>query len=274
MTQSLEQIFTMRQPLLLIGCGRMGRAMASGWLASGLTEAALQVVEPAGDPGLGGDVGHAGALDDLPAALTPAAIVLAVKPQVMDRVLPRLDRFRTADPLLVSIAAGIPLSRLGTVLPRAVRAMPNTPAAIGQGITAAVAAAATNDEDRQRANSLLAATGETVWLESEADMDAVTAVSGSGPAYLFAMVEAMAAAGMAEGLQPDLAMRLARQTVIGAAHLLEQSRLSAAELRQQVTSPGGTTEAGLAVLRDETGLEALMTHTVAAAAHRARELAE
>jgi len=274
MAKSPGEYFSTTRPLLLVGCGRMGRGLAGGWLDGGLPAAALMVVEPAGDPGLGGDVQHAGALDDVSADVGPAAIVLAVKPQVMDRVLPRLDRFRDADPLLVSIAAGIPLDRLEAVLPRAVRAMPNTPAAIGQGITAAVANAAVTEEDRHRADSLLSATGETVWLDREADMDAVTAVSGSGPAYVFAMVEALAAAGVAEGLSRDLAMRLARKTVIGAAHLLEQSRLPAADLRRQVTSPGGTTEAGLAVLIDDNGLEPLLTRSVAAAARRARELGD
>ncbi len=274
MAKSPGEYFSATRPLLLVGCGRMGRALARGWLDGGLPAEALMVVEPAGDPGLGGDIQHAGALDDVSADASPAAIVLAVKPQVMDRVLPRLDRFHDAGPLLLSIAAGIPLARLEAVLPRAVRAMPNTPAAIGQGITAAVANAAVTEEDRGRADSLLSATGETVWLDREADMDAVTAVSGSGPAYVFAMVEALAAAGEAEGLPRDLAMRLARKTVIGAAHLLERSRLPAADLLRQVTSPGGTTEAGHAVLTDDNGLESLLTRSVAAAARRARELAD
>lgn len=269
---SLETAFSPDRPLLLIGCGRMGSALARGWLRAGLAAGALTIVEPAGRPDFAEPVVHIPRLEQVPAALAPTAIVLAVKPRQVPTVLQALPRFAGADTLLVSIAAGVPLARLCAVLAASVRAMPNTPAAIGRGITAAAAAPAVSGAQRRLADGLLRAGGDTVWLEAEADLDAVTALSGSGPAYVFALAEAMASAGRAEGLDEAVSARLARQTVIGAAALLEQSEATPAELRAAVTSPGGTTAAGLEALRSEGGLDALIRRTVAAAARRSRAL--
>jgi len=269
----LAKTIEQARPLLLVGCGRMGAALARGWIACGLDPAALLVVEPAGRPPLSDDVRHFSDLAKLDEGAAPAAIVLAVKPQRIDSVLPMLQRFAESQPLLLSIAAGIPLSTLEAGLPAAVRAMPNLPASIGKGISAMIANAAVSDTQRALAEALLAAAGEVVWLEDEALMDVVTAVSGSGPAYIFALAEALAEAAHGEGLPEPIAERLARTTVIGAAHLMEQSGSAAGSLREQVTSPGGTTAAALEILATEPSLATLMKKTVAAAAARSRELA-
>lgn len=261
------------KPILLIGCGRMGTALARGWLRRGLVPGALAVVEPAGRPPLPDEVVYAASLGELPTGVTPAAVIIAVKPQKIDSVLPHLAAFSAAEPLLLSIAAGIELATLRRALPAAVRAMPNLPASIGKGISAAVAGPGVSEEQRDLADALLAAAGEVVWLEDEALIDVVTAVSGSGPAYIFALAEAMAAAGQSEGLPTQVAARLARATVIGAAHLLEQSGGSPTSLREQVTSPGGTTAAALEILRSEDGLDSLVGRAVHAAKQRSRELA-
>lgn len=269
---NLANAFSPARPLLLIGCGRMGAALARGWLRNGLDPAALIVVDPAGPPTLGEGIRHLATPGDLADDAAPAAIAIAVKPQTITGVLDALPRFATARPLLVSIAAGVTLGRLTRALPRAVRAMPNTPAAIGRGITAAVAVPDLDEDGRALAAALLAATGDFLWLAEEGQLDAVTAVSGSGPAYVFALVEAMAWAGHLEGLPIKVAERLARQTAIGAAALLSETGMPAALLREQVTSPGGTTAAALDILRDEDGLEPLVVKAVAAAARRSREL--
>ena len=283
---------TMPGPLLLVGGGRMGAALLDGWLARGLPAADTTVIEPDRHRAealrkLGVTV-HEEALA-LAEGFAPMVLVLAVKPQVMADVLGELQARLVAPSLVVSIAAGKPLAvfeqAFGADLP-IVRAMPNTPAAIGRGISALFANAAASATDRDAAEALLAAVGETVWLESEDDMHAVTALSGGGPAYVFLLVEAMAVAGERLGLETDLAMRLARKTVAGAAALLESSDTTPASLRQAVTSPGGTTKAALDVLMpandqfgDETededepmGLAELMTEALAAAAERSREL--
>ena len=257
--------------LVLLGCGKMGSAMLAGWLAGGLPASAIWVIEPqpsdwlAGLEGLNLNVG-------LPP--DPAVGIVAVKPQKMGDALPAFRKLPD-DTVIVSIAAGTPISAfaesLGGDRP-IVRAMPNTPAAIGRGITAVVA----NDKGQAglaMAEGLLSAVGQTVRLEDESQMDAVTAVSGSGPAYVFHLIEVMAAAGAAEGLPPELAMRLARATVGGAGQLAEESDESASQLRTNVTSPGGTTAAALDVLMDpDAGFPRLMRRAVAAAATRAREL--
>jgi len=260
-------------PLLLVGCGRMGTALVRGWLGDGLDPAALTVVEPAGRPPLPDAVRHVESLERLGADLRPAAIVVAIKPQTIDAVAGPLARFAAAEPVLVSIAAGVRLAQLRAILPAAVRAMPHTPAAIGKGISALVAEAAVTTAQRRLAERLLRAGGGVVWLESEAQMDAVTAVSGSGPAYIFSMTEALAKAGTAQGLPEEVSRRLARETVIGAARLMEDTQSQPGPLREQVTSPGGTTEAGLQRLWSEYGIETLMAETVAAAADRSRDLA-
>lgn len=256
--------------LLLLGCGRMGSAMLRGWLAGGLPPGAVHVVDP--DPsewsrGLG--------LAAEPFR-RPAVAVVAVKPQMMAEALPALAAHGGGDMLVVSVAAGVPLAALERALgpgTPVVRVMPNTPAAIGRGISAIVGNEAAGARGLSVAEALAAAVGRTVRLSSEEQMDAVTAVSGSGPAYVFHLIEAMAAAGEAEGLPRDLATELATATVAGAAALAEGAERPAAELRRDVTSPAGTTEAALRVLMDgERGLPPLMRRAVAAAAERSREL--
>ncbi|HRO10533.1 pyrroline-5-carboxylate reductase [Amaricoccus sp.] len=264
-----------RRGLVLLGCGKMGTALLEGWLARGLAPAAVTVLEPRPAPRLTALAGEGLRLNaDLPEA--PAVAVLAVKPQMMGEALPRLSALGASGTLFLSIAAGTPIARLEGALgagSRVVRAMPNTPAAVGHGITALVGNAAAGAAGIALAEALMQAVGETVRLGSEAEMDAVTAVSGSGPAYVFLLIEALAAAGEAEGLDAGLALRLARASVAGAGALAESSGAAPAELRVNVTSPGGTTAAALAVLMDETGgLPALMRRAVTAAAARSREL--
>ena len=260
--------------LVLLGCGRMGSALLSGWIARGLTPRAVTVTEPQPSDWLRA---QGVALNEaLPGS--PAVVVLAVKPQTMGTALPSVARLGGGATLALSIAAGTPIAAIEAAMGAGtpvVRAMPNTPAALGRGISAIVGNAAAGEAGLALAEGLMAAVGEVVRVRTEAQIDAVTGVSGSGPAYVFHMVEAMAAAGEAEGLAPDLAMRLARATVAGAGYLLDHSPDSAADLRIAVTSPGGTTAAALAHLMDEgTGLPPLMRRAIAASAARARELAQ
>ncbi|MEO1000766.1 MAG: pyrroline-5-carboxylate reductase, partial [Pseudomonadota bacterium] len=236
--------------LVLLGCGKMGGAMLEGWLAGGLPPGAVHVIDPAPAERI---VALAGEGLHLNAALpeAPAVVLLAVKPQVMAAALPQVAPLGGGATLFLSIAAGTPIATFEAALGPAtpiVRAMPNTPAAIGRGITALIGNAAAGEEEMTLAETLLAAVGETVRLGAEAEMDAVTAVSGSGPAYVFHLIEALAAAGEAEGLAPDLALRLARATVAGAGALAAETGEDPAQLRINVTSPGGTTAAGLGVL--------------------------
>ncbi len=204
-----------------------------------------------------------------------AALVIAVKPQTFRDAGPALRPLIGASTLVVSIMAGITIAVLDEVCGgRIVRAMPNTPAAIGRGITVAVAAKGVNADQRATTDALLRATGAVEWVDDEALMDAVTAVSGSGPAYIFLLAEELARAGVAAGLPADLAAKLARDTVAGSGELLHRSDLDAATLRQNVTSPGGTTAAALGVLMGENGLKELMTRAIAAATARSKELAK
>jgi pyrroline-5-carboxylate reductase len=269
MTSPLDQIA--ERGAVLLGCGKMGGAMLEGWLAAGVPAAAFTVIEPNPAPALQA----AGVRINTALPEAPATVVLAVKPQMMPEALPQVAGLAGSGAMFLSIAAGLDIGwfaeRLGAATP-IVRAMPNTPAAVGQGITALIANGP-GEASLPLAEAMLAAIGQTVRLKDEAQMDAVTAVSGSGPAYVFHMIEALAAAGEAEGLSPDLAMQLARATVTGAGALAAQSAETAETLRVNVTSPGGTTAAGLAVLMDgETGLPPLMRRTVAAAADRSRAL--
>ncbi len=258
--------------LVLLGCGKMGSAMLAGWLRGGLAPGAVHVIDPHPSDWLkstGVAINCA-----LPAA--PAVVLIAVKPQMMGAALPTIAAMGGGETLFVTVAAGTTIATyeavLGTTTPL-VRAMPNTPAAIGRGITAIVGNAAANPADLDLAAGLLSAVGQVVRLPSEDQMDAVTAVSGSGPAYVFHLIETLAAAGVAEGLAPDLAMKLAKATVGGAGQLAEDATDDPAQLRVNVTSPGGTTAAALAVLMDpETGFPALLTRAVKAAADRGREL--
>jgi pyrroline-5-carboxylate reductase len=265
--------------LLLVGCGKMGGALLAGWLERGLARR-LVVVEPG--PGAAGFAGRPGVelLSDAAAIapdFQPAVVVLAVKPQGMAQVLPPYRRFADAGALFLSIAAGKTLGFFARALGEAasvVRAMPNTPASIGRGIAVASANARVRPEQRRIAEALLAAVGEVGWVEDEALLDAVTAVSGSGPAYVFLLIECLARAGVAAGLPEALAERLARATVAGSGELAQRSAESAASLRENVTSPGGTTRAALDVLMAADGLDPLLRRAILAATKRSRELAD
>jgi len=262
-------------PVMLVGAGKMGIALATGWLEAGLPPAHLVLVDP--DPGAGARgpaEGFGLALHKQASGLMPNVLVLAVKPQIIGPVMEGLLPVVGPQTLVLSIAAGISIARLsqGLGTGRVVRTMPNTPAQIGKGITGAVAGPAAEPQDREAAGALLAAAGQVAWFEAEGDLDIVTAVSGSGPAYVFNLVEALAAAGVAQGLPEPVAMQLARQTVIGAAALMEADPAPAGVLRQNVTSPNGTTAAALAVLMADDGLTPLMERAVAAARRRSEEL--
>ncbi|KAF0225100.1 MAG: pyrroline-5-carboxylate [Rhodospirillaceae bacterium] len=261
--------------ILLVGCGKMGSAMLAGWLEQGIRAADVVVVDPHAQ-GLPDGVTVLGDVDLLSKTFTPDITILAVKPQVMAQVLPAYARL-AGHTVFLSIAAGKPVEFFRRHLGEAaavIRAMPNTPAAVRRGITVCYAGANVAQEPRALAQSLLEAVGEVAWIDDESQMDAVTAVSGSGPAYVFLLAEVMAAAGVAAGLPADLADRLARATVSGGGELLRQSLDSSAQLRINVTSPGGTTAAALAVLMDEAkGMAPLMTDAVAAATRRGKELA-
>ncbi|TRD15509.1 pyrroline-5-carboxylate reductase [Palleronia caenipelagi] len=258
-----------RRGMVMLGCGKMGSAMLAGWLHGALSPSEVWVVDPHPSDWLKGLDGlHLNA--DLPE--TPALIVVAVKPQMMDAALPDIGRFGGGDTVILSVAAGVTLARYEAVFGAGtpiVRAMPNTPSQVGRGITALVANAPGQAALAVSAE-LMNAVGQSVMLEDESQMDAVTGVSGSGPAYVFHMIETLAAAGEAQGLSPDLAMALAKATVGGAGQLAEDSASDPAQLRKDVTSPNGTTQAGLEVLMAE--LPDLMTRTVKAAADRSREL--
>jgi pyrroline-5-carboxylate reductase len=262
---------------MLVGAGKMGGALLDGWLGLGLDPKSVAVIEPQPAAEIGAHVGRGLRLNPTADAVGPAAaIVLAVKPQVAADVLPTLAPFVGAATVAVSIMAGRTLDFLQQMLPAGtavVRAMPNTPAAIGRGITVAVPNARVSADQRALVNALLSATGAVEWIAAEALMDAVTAVSGSGPAYVFLLAETLAHAGAAAGLPADLAARLARATVAGSAELLHRSPLDAATLRQNVTSPGGTTAAALDVLMSADGIDPLLTKAVAAATRRSRDLA-
>lgn len=267
---------TEERSLLLVGCGKMGRALLDGWLDRGmLSSGNVTVVEPA-DVDLPDGIRRVDAAADLPADLSPNVIVLAVKPQAMDAVVPPYKRFAAAGSVFLSIAAGKTIGYFENHLGAAaaiVRAMPNTPAAVGRGVTVLCANQPVPGEMREFCGDLLAAVSAVEWIEDEALMDAVTAVSGSGPAYVFLLAEAMAEAGIAAGLPKALAEKLARLTVAGSGELLLRSDEATATLRQNVTSPGGTTAAALDVLMGEDGMARLMTDAIDAAARRSRELA-
>jgi pyrroline-5-carboxylate reductase len=262
--------------LVLVGAGKMGGALLEGWIRLGLDPQNIAVIEPAIPPHIAALTQRGLQLNPAPRALkNVTAIVLAVKPQVAPQAIPPLAPLVSPATVVVSIMAGRTLKFLSDALAKPcaiVRAMPNTPAAIGRGITVAVPLAA-DDAQRALADRLLSATGAVEWTTDEALMDAVTAVSGSGPAYVFLLAEALTEAGVAAGLPHELAAKLARETVTGAGELLHQSPLDAAVLRENVTSPGGTTAAALAVLMGQDGLTALMKKAVAAATARSRQLA-
>lgn len=261
--------------LVLIGAGKMGAALLGGWLAAGIFPRDIAVVEPHPSEALRRLAAESGfALNGAP---KPAqTIVLAIKPQLLDLAAPVIAPWIESDSLLISILAGKTIANLSRRLPaqNIVRAMPNTPAAIGRGITGAFANSHVTPAQRDMAQKLLSGVGAVEWVASEPAIDAVTAISGSGPAYVFLLVEALAQGGEALGLPADLAMRLARATVEGSGELLHRApEISAETLRKNVTSPGGTTQAALDVLMAQDGLAALMARATAAAARRAEELA-
>jgi len=261
--------------LVLLGCGKMGSAMLAGWLKGGLAPTSVHVIEPHPSDWLRA-LGADGVGINAPLPDRPTICVVAVKPQMMGDALGQIGAFGNGETLFLSIAAGTRIATFEAVFGAAtpiVRAMPNTPAAIGRGITALVGNAPVGADDMALAETLLQAVGQTVRLENEEQMDAVTAVSGSGPAYVFYLIEALAAAGAAVGLPKELALKLARATVAGAGDLAEKATEMPADLRVNVTSPGGTTAAALAVLMDEkTGFSPLLLRAVAAAEARGREL--
>lgn len=263
-----------RSGLVLLGCGKMGTALLAGWLKAGIAPGAIWVMEPNPSEWLA----DAGVHLNQGVPPSPAVAVLAVKPQMMGAALPALQALGNGPTLFVSIAAGTSLATLNAALGAQtplVRAMPNTPAMVGRGITGLCGNAHASADDLALATALMAAVGEVVALAGEHQMDAVTAVSGSGPAYVFYMIEALAQAGVAQGLPPDVAMQLARATVCGAGELAHSAPDTAAQLRVNVTSPGGTTAAALLHLMDEaTGLAPLMARAVAAAAARGKELGQ
>jgi pyrroline-5-carboxylate reductase len=264
--------------LLLIGCGRMGGALLGGWLERDLAERYV-VVEPAAGARAATLSPHVSFLespDQIEPGFRPPVAVIAVKPQVMAESLSHYSGLAASGTLFLSIAAGRTLSFLAAQLgadAAVVRAMPNTPASIGHGISVLCANAKVDAKGRARAEALLAAVGEVAWIADEALMDAVTAVSGSGPAYVFLLIECLTKAGIEAGLPAVLAERLARATVAGSGELARVSPESAVTLREAVTSPGGTTRAALDVLMAEDGLESLLRRAVLAATERSRELA-
>lgn len=265
----------MNETVLLVGCGKMGGALLQGWVQSGAVGTAV-VVEPKGaDVPAHPSVRHVAGPEELPADLSPDAVVLAVKPQAMDDVIGGYRRFADRA-VFLSVAAGKTIAyfrdRLGAGT-AIVRAMPNTPAAIGKGITALAAAEAATAQQRALCERLMKAAGAVEWVSDEAMIDAVTAVSGGGPAYVFLLIETLARAGEKAGLPADLAMRLARQTVIGAGALAEATAESAETLRRNVTSPNGTTLAALEVLMADGAIQPLFDQAIAAATRRSKELA-
>lgn len=261
-----------RDGLVLLGCGKMGSALLAGWLEAGLPATSIWVLEPNPSDWLKSTGVHLN--KGVPPA--PAVALLAVKPQMMGAALPALTALGNGKTLMVSIAAGTSIATFeatfGDRTP-IVRTMPNTPAMVGRGITGICANAHAGAAGLALARDLMAAVGEVVELDGEHQIDAVTAVSGSGPAYVFHLIEAMAAGGVAQGLSPEVAMKLARATVCGAGELAYRSPEAASQLRVNVTSPGGTTAAALAVLMDEaTGFPPLLKRAIQAAADRGREL--
>jgi pyrroline-5-carboxylate reductase len=269
----------MDRHLLLVGGGKMGGAMLAGWLARGLAPERVLVVEPgpaAGELASRHRVKVVAAPEAVDGSFRPDTVIFAVKPQMMDGAAPHYARFASGATAFLSIAAGKTIGyfrrRLGE---RAaiVRAMPNTPAAVGRGMSVCVAGPGVSEEQRRNCGALLEAVGEVAWVEEEGLLDAVTAVSGGGPAYVFLLVECLAEAGVKAGLPAELAMRIARATVAGSGELLRQSAEPPSTLRQNVTSPAGTTLEALKLLMAPEGLQPLFDKAIAAATRRSRELA-
>jgi pyrroline-5-carboxylate reductase len=261
--------------LALVGCGKMGGAMLDGWLAGDIAAADVVVIEPFEGATVPDGVTRVATADEIPDGFTPDIVIHAVKPQMMDEVVPAYGKYGSACHL--SIAAGKSIAYFASKLggsPAIVRAMPNTPAAVGRGITVAVPNDAVTEGQRNACDGLLSSVGEVAWIDDEEQLDAVTALSGGGPAYVFLLMEVMAKAGVEAGLPEDLAMRLARVTVSGAGELARLSPEEASQLRINVTSPGGTTAEALKVLMDDaSGIGPTFVRAIAAATARSKELA-
>ena len=261
-----------KQEIVIVGCGKMGSALLKGWLAEGLDPNEITVIDP--DPSDWLIKQTVRLNKTLP--INPSIVLIAVKPQMMPDVVPKLKKLGNSKTLFISIAAGTSISYFQRILGNQtpiVRAMPNTPASIGKGITAIIANAYVSDIELKATKKLLSSVGKIVSLDSEEQMDAVTAVSGSGPAYVFHLIEALADAGQANGLNAELSMTLAKATVAGAGLLAETSNEDPTNLRINVTSPGGTTAAALKILMDQdTGFNSLLSKAVEAASNRSKEL--
>jgi pyrroline-5-carboxylate reductase len=275
-SRAADTLQDIKGPIVLAGAGKMGGAMLSGWLAQGLDARHLGVIEPHPSDEISALAARGIRLNPSPKEIGAAAtLVVALKPQMFREAGLMLKSFAGSSTLVVSIMAGATIASIEAVCGgMVVRAMPNTPAAIGRGITVAVAANQVSPAQRAVADALLRATGSVEWIDDEGLMDAVTAVSGSGPAYVFLLAEELARAGVEAGLPLALATKLARETVSGSGELLHRSELASATLRQNVTSPGGTTAAALEVLMAKDGMQPLLTRAVAAATRRSRELAK
>jgi pyrroline-5-carboxylate reductase len=275
-----DQKIVLPGPLLLVGCGKMGGALLRGWLARGVGGKDVFVVDPAPrdlDDVRARGVTVATALDQLPAGLQPGIVLLAIKPQFMDEALPAYRRFARPGVVFLSIAAGKTVAYLRSKLgPDAaiVRSMPNTPAAVGRGMSVILKDQTIPPATLDLCGQLLSAVGKVGWIEEEDQINAVTALSGGGPAYVFLLIECLAEAGRAAGLPAELAMQLARETVVGSGELAHQSGESATQLRQAVMSPKGTTIEALSVLMAPDGWQPLITKAIAAATRRGREIAE
>jgi pyrroline-5-carboxylate reductase len=275
MTPERKGSLTLPGPLLLVGAGKMGGALLQGWLRLGLDPSLIYVVDPQPGPDMKADLDKRRIALNPEQMATPSVVLLAVKPQILSPVLKAIALHVDKDTLVISILAGATLGALDAGLPprtAIIRTMPNTPAAIGRGMSVMIPNAEVTPEQRATATQLMEAVGEVAWIGDENLMDAVTAVSGSGPAYVFYLAESLARAGVKAGLPPDLAAKLATSTVAGSGELMHRSDLTPETLRKHVTSQGGTTAAALEVLMAPDGLEWLMVQAVRAAAERSREL--
>lgn len=270
--------FSSERPFLLVGAGKMGGAMLSGWMAEGIDPSVVIVLDPKPSEEMANFLKDSGIrhVTTVPEDLTAAIVLIAVKPQLMDVVLPGVKSAVGPDTLVLSVAAGTPVSKFRGAFGEVpiCRCMPNTPAMVKRGITAVFPTEKVSEDQKSTVAQLLSAVGKVVWLDNEDQIDLVTGVSGSGPAYVFFLAEALSEAGRSAGLPEELAHELAVATVCGAGELMHQSGEHPSVLRQNVTSPNGTTAAALDVLMHSEGLQPVMTEAVAAAVKRAKELAE
>ena len=266
---------TYRESILLIGFGRMGSALLHGWIKEGMTPDSISVIDPFLESEMPGGVNHRKDICELTLTSNPTVVVFAVKPQSLDEVVPLYKQYDETNTAFLSIAAGKPISYFEKILKQGaiIRGMPNTPASIGQGITVLCSNNRISSDQKILCTKLMKSVGEVEWIDNEKLMDAVTGLSGSGPAYVFHMVEAMAEAGVEAGLSAELAMSLARSTVAGSGALLKENNVPVSILRENVTSPGGTTAAALEVLMGTRGLTQLMCETVIRATERSKKLA-